>query len=114
MLTPVQLERYKVAIKTYVNSYDSFHAKWAAALIEDYQQDPTTYLDTLSQQEKEMDARLGARLYDKSPSCIQDVLIEDSKRQHKGDESFIIMIKSIATRINFRCEARTVQMLNKC
>ena len=60
-----------------------------------------------------MDARLGARLYDKSPVCIQDILVDDTKRQHKGQESFMIMIKSIATRINFRCEARTVQLLNK-
>jgi hypothetical protein len=45
--------------------------------------------------------------------CIQDILVDDTKRQHKGQESFMIMIKSIATRINFRCEARTVQMLNK-
>ena len=113
MLTPVQLERYKVAIKTYVNPYDTFQAKWAAGLIEDYKEDPTEYLDSLDKMERELDAKLGARLYDKSPMCIQDLLVDDSKRQHNGEESFIIMIKSIATRINFRCEARTVQMLNK-
>ena len=37
MLTPVQLERYKVALKTYINPYDIFAAAWAASLIDDYQ-----------------------------------------------------------------------------
>jgi len=113
MLTPVQLERYKVAIKTYINPYDSFAAQWASSLIDDYKLDPTSYLEALTSEQRELDARLGARLYDKSPVCIQDMLIDDAKRQHDGKESFMIMIKSIATRINFRCEARTIQMLNK-
>jgi hypothetical protein len=113
MLTPVQLERYKVAIKTYINPYDSFAAQWASSLIDDYQLDPTSYLEALTSEQSELDARLGAGLYDKSPVCIQDMLIDDAKRQHDGKESFMIMIKSIATRINFRCEARTIQMLNK-
>ena len=113
MLTPVQLERYKVALKTYINPYDTFAAIWAASLIDDYKQDPSEYLDGLTDEQKSLDARLGARLYDKAPVCIQDILVDDMKRQHKGQESFMIMIKSIATRINFRCEARTVQLLNK-
>ena len=86
MLTPVQLERYKVAIKTYINPYDSFVAQWASSLIDDYKEDPTAYLDALPSEQKGLDARLGARLYDKSPVCIQDMLIDDAKRQHDGKE----------------------------
>ena len=74
MLTPVQLERYKVAIKTYINAYDSCAAQWASSLIDDYKLDPTSYLDALTERQRELDARLGARLYDKSPVCIELML----------------------------------------
>ena len=60
MLTPVQLERYKVALKTYINPYDTFAAVWAASRIDDYQQDPSEYLDGLDDEQKSLDARLGA------------------------------------------------------
>jgi hypothetical protein len=60
--TSIQLKRYKVAHKTYINPYDTFAAVWAASLIDDYQQDPSEYLDGLIDEQKSLDARLGARL----------------------------------------------------
>ena len=113
MLTPMQLERVKVALSTFISPHVKEVAEMSVGLINNYELDITECINGLTAQQRTFEARLGAQLYADAPTCVQDLLLEDDKRTFQGAESFLQMIKSLSTRVNFRSEERTKALLKE-
>ena len=113
MLTPMQLERVKVALSTFISPHVKEVAEMSVGLINNYELDITECINGLTAQQRKFEARLGAQLYADAPTCVQDLLLEDDKRTFQGAESFLQMIKSLSTRVNFRSEERTKALLKE-
>ena len=89
----------------------SIDRSMADQLIQDYTVDIDTTLANMPPMERRFDTRLGAKLYADAPIAIQDLLIDKEKRRYQDQDSFLQMVKSIALRINFKSEERTISLL---
>ena len=70
MLSPHQLERYKVSITSFIQARSDTIVSMADQLIQDYTVDIDTILANVSPMERRFDTRLGGKLYADAPSAI--------------------------------------------
>ena len=113
MISSIQLEHFKVAVGIFLGAHCAPMEKGVNALVGDPSVDLDEIFDMMSSAQLAFDTRCCSKLYQDAPECLQGLMFNEDKRMWRGRVSLLAMIRTIATRVNFRCSERTVLLLTK-
>lgn len=114
MITSVQLNGFQVAVSMFLQPLSLTMASGVREIIGNPEVELPGIWYALSPGERILDNRCAGKLFTDAPKCIQNLLLDDAKREApNGQDSLLVCIRSIAKRVNFRSDKRTVMLLTK-